>query len=208
MTAAPESRRARQRRELVEEIKAVARGQLETGGRAGVSWRAIAREVGLNPASLYTYFASLDDLFTALLLDSYASLAEATEAAATASRTSAGIARVLDIAAGYRRWAVDHPAQYNLLFTDQIPGYAAPRGGPTVDAQVAVFRPFVAELEHLRGRGPDDGLDPRDEPLAIGVFGLLHGLVSLEINHHLDWIQSDHESLLRDRLSALVEPER
>ena len=72
-----ESRRDRQRRELTAEIITIARRQLAEGGRAGVSWRAIAREVGMNPASLYTYFANLDDLFTAMIIESYGGLAAA-----------------------------------------------------------------------------------------------------------------------------------
>ena len=72
-----ESRRDRQRRELVAEIVEIARAQLASGGRAAVSWRGIAREVGMNPASLYTYFDGLDDLFTAVILDSYGGLAAA-----------------------------------------------------------------------------------------------------------------------------------
>ncbi|MEM9513522.1 MAG: TetR/AcrR family transcriptional regulator [Actinomycetota bacterium] len=192
-----ESRRARQRRELVAEIKSIARRQLEAGGRAGVSWRAIAREVGLNPASLYTYFPSLDDLFTALLLDSYGDLAAATEHAATRSDAASPTARTIDIALAYRAWARAHPAQYNLLFTDQIPGYAAPPGGPTVAAQTAVFEPMLAEFRRLHGGDPS-------EAFSVAVFATLHGLVSLEINHHLDWIDGDHESLLRERFERLL----
>ncbi len=162
-----------------------------------MSWRAIAREVGLNPASLYTYFPSLDDLFTALLLDSYGDLAAATERAATTSPGVSPTERTIDIALAYRAWARAHPAQYNLLFTDQIPGYAAPPGGPTVAAQTAVFEPLVAEFRRLHGADPS-------EAFMVAVFATLHGLVSLEINHHLDWIDSDHELLMRERIELLL----
>jgi AcrR family transcriptional regulator len=203
---APESRRERQRRELVEEIKAVARHQLESGGRAGVSWRGIAREVGLNPASLYTYFDGLDELFTALLLDSYASLAATTRSAATEALRRRPRNRVLHVCAAYRRWALAHRAQYNLLFTDQIPGYAAPPGGPTVDAQIEVFTPIIEALRTVDddlGIGPD--VSAAGETALVGLFGLLHGLVSLEVNHHLDWVRTDGEQVLLDRLSAALD---
>jgi AcrR family transcriptional regulator len=45
-----ETRRERHRRELVDEIRDEARRQLEAGGAASVSWRAIARCVGMRPA--------------------------------------------------------------------------------------------------------------------------------------------------------------
>ena len=35
------------------------------------------------------------------------------------------------------------PAYDSIVFTDVLPGYAAPPGGPTVDAQVAVMGPLI-----------------------------------------------------------------
>jgi AcrR family transcriptional regulator len=192
---------------LVEEIKSIARRQLESGGRAGVSWRGIAREVGMDPASLYTYFESLDDLFTALLLDSYRSLADHVAAAESSSRKRTPRARLLELAAAYRTWALDHPSQYNLLFTDQIPGYAAPPDGPTVAAQVLVFDPFRRALDAELGTtfSASPTLTAAQERDLIGLFGLLHGLVALEVNHHLDWTISARDRLLVGQLDRLLD---
>lgn len=203
----PARRRARQRAELVEEMKAVARRQLAEGGRAGVSWRGIAREVGLDPASLYTYFDNLDDLFTALLLDSYGALAASVEATEAAGRRRAPRRRLLDLVRTYRDWALAHPSQYNLLFTDQIPGYAAPPDGPTVDAQVRVFDPFRRALDDELGTSfaASTALSVTQERQLLGLFGLLHGLVALEVNHHLDWTRTSREALLLDQVGRLVD---
>lgn len=200
-------RRTRQRAELVEEIKSIARRQLESGGRAGVSWRGIAREVGMDPASLYTYFDSLDDLFTALLLDSYRSLADFVATAEASSRKRTPRGRLLELAAAYRTWALEHPSQYNLLFTDQIPGYAAPPEGPTVAAQVLVFDPFRRALDAELGTtfSTSSTLTAAQERDLIGLFGLLHGLVALEVNHHLDWTTSSRDRLLVEQLERLVD---
>jgi AcrR family transcriptional regulator len=200
-------RRARQRDDLIGEVKSIARGQLESGGRAGVSWRAIAREVGLDPASLYTYFDNLDDLFTALLLDSYDALAAAVEAAEAASRRRSARARLHDLAQAYRTWALAHRSQYNLLFTDQIPGYAAPPGGPTVAAQIRVFEPFRRALDDELGTSyaTSATLSAAQERDLLGFFGLLHGLVTLEVNHHLDWTVSPRDRLLATQLDRLLD---
>src|SRR4051812_42732726 len=137
----PEGRRARQRRELLDEIEAEARRLLEQGGAASVSIRAIARGVGLGPASLYTYVDSLDDVFTTLLLSSYRRLAAATAAGVAAFAKSPPADRGFAGILAHRRWALDHRNEFNLLFSDQLPGYAAPPGGPTVAAQIEVFTP-------------------------------------------------------------------
>ena len=68
--------RARVRAEMTAEIKAVARRHLETDG-ANLSLRAVARDMGMVSSALYRYFASRDDLLTALILDAYNALGEA-----------------------------------------------------------------------------------------------------------------------------------
>src|SRR5215475_10039277 len=72
--------RARVRAEMIGEIKAVARRHLATDG-ANLSLRAVARDMGMVSSALYRYFASRDDLLTALIIDAYNSVADEIEAA-------------------------------------------------------------------------------------------------------------------------------
>jgi AcrR family transcriptional regulator len=203
---ATEGRRARQRRQLLGDIEAEARRLLEDGGAANVSMRAIARAVGMGPASLYTYFDSLDDVFTMLLLASYKRLAEATAAAVAAFADDPPADRVLVSILAHRHWALGHRNEFNLIFTDQLPGYAAPPGGPTVDAQFEVFQPMLDALDELAPADPD--LTP-DEMAAI-VWTAFHGAVILEVNHHLDWLGDTaalHEKIARRALTSIGVPE-
>src|SRR5260370_13795106 len=91
--------RARVRAEMTDEIKAAARRHLETDG-ANLSLRAVARDMGMVSSALYRYFASRDELLTALILDAYNALGAAVEAADAAvthpgdlRRASAGAGR-------------------------------------------------------------------------------------------------------------------
>lgn len=155
----------------------------------------------MSPASLYTYFDGLDALFTELILRSYGALSAATEAAAEAFADAPVGDQILVGPLAYRHWALTHRAEFNLIFTDQLPGYEAEPGGATVDAQMAIFRPMT---EAVSGALADrDG--PQDEALkqSIGLWGLFHGLVSLEVNHHLDWL--DAEGIYEDRLRWALE---
>ena len=202
--ATTETRRQRQRRELTAEIVAVARRQLDEGGRAAVSWRGIAREVGMNPASLYTYFASLDELFTALILESYASLAAAVRPSAD-EPAGAGLEAYCR---AYLRWALANPSQFNLIWTDQLPGYEAPPGGPTVDAETEVIAPLVEVIGAALGEEASVALlatveaDVLDRYLSI--WGTLHGLVTLLVNHHLPFVD-DPEHLVVGQVVRAVE---
>lgn len=208
-TAPPEGRRAQQRRRLLADVEAAARRLLDEGGAANVSMRAIAREVGVGPASLYTYFDGLDDVLTMLLLASYGRLAEATAGAAATFADAPPADRVLAVTLAYRRWGLDHPNELNLVFTDQLPGYAAPEGGPTIDAQVEVFRPVTEAVAELVASGE---LAPADDTDAVrvGVWAAFHGFVMLEANHHLVWIDDPaaaYEQAVRRALAAAGLPD-
>lgn len=203
----PSARRERLRRELVEDVIETAREHLAEGGPTSVSWRGIAREVGINPASLYTYFDSLDDLFTAVITDSFGRLARAIGNAADAALELDPVERVLVCAHAYRTWAIEHPAEFNLIFTDRIPGYAAPPDGPTVEVQREIFGPFVAALDardgQIDGEIPAgfDRLALDDERVAL--WATMHGFVMLEINNHLPFVE-DRVRVFDDALRRLV----
>ena len=65
-------------------IKATARRQMAAHGTAGLSLRAIARELDITAPAIYNYFPRLDDLITALIVDAFNALADAMEAAEAA----------------------------------------------------------------------------------------------------------------------------
>jgi AcrR family transcriptional regulator len=118
--------RARVRAEMIDEIKEAARRQLATEG-ANLSLRAIARELGVVSSALYRYFASRDDLLTALIIDAYNALGEAGERADAAVTERLDLSgRWLAIAHAWRDWALAHPAEYALIHGSPVPGYAAP----------------------------------------------------------------------------------
>lgn len=118
--------RARVRAEMIDEIKEAARRQLATEG-ANLSLRAIARELGVVSSALYRYFASRDELLTALIIDAYNAIGEAGERADAAVTERLDLSgRWLAIAHAWRDWALAHPAEYALIHGSPVPGYAAP----------------------------------------------------------------------------------
>jgi AcrR family transcriptional regulator len=151
--------RARVRAELTDEIKAVARRHLATDG-ANLSLRAVARDMGMVSSALYRYFASRDELLTALIVDAYNALGEAAEAADAAVADRRDVTgRWLAVAHAVRRWALTHPHEYALLYGSPVPGYAAPQD--TVDPAA---RPTVV-LGKILADGTAAGLpEPADDP--------------------------------------------
>jgi AcrR family transcriptional regulator len=119
--------RARVRAEMLQEIKTIARRHLETDG-ANLSLRAVARDMGMVSSALYRYYASRDDLLTALIIDAYNEVGAAAEAADAGVEVRTDLrGRFLAIGAGVRRWALAKPAEYALIYGSPVPGYQAPQ---------------------------------------------------------------------------------
>ena len=153
---------------------------------------AIARSVGLSAPSLYSYFPSVADLFTTLIVQSYESLANAVSTAFEEARSTSVEERLRIGPRAYRRWALDNRQAFNLVFFDQITGYEAPADGPTVAAQIAALSPIANEFTLAAGLEPGALLSPGEHLNAfLSWWGAYHGIVALEANHHLDWVDSE-----------------
>ncbi|QWF79967.1 TetR/AcrR family transcriptional regulator [Amycolatopsis sp. CA-230715] len=141
----PASRTARERAraELTEEIKSAARRQLGEAGADGLSLRAVARELGMVSSALYRYFASRDQLLTALIIDAYDAIGATAEDADAPDGEPR--ARWVAIWHATRAWALAHPHEYALIYGSPIPGYQAPQDTVASAARVAVALLRVVE---------------------------------------------------------------
>ncbi|OBG19786.1 TetR family transcriptional regulator [Mycobacterium sp. 852002-51057_SCH5723018] len=118
-------KREESRAQIEARIVELGRRQLVDRGAAGLSVRAIARDLGMVSSAVYRYVSSRDELLTLLLVDAYSELADAVERA----RETVGDLwsdDVIAIARATRRWAVAHPARWALLYGSPVPGYTAP----------------------------------------------------------------------------------
>src|SRR5215471_9200480 len=118
--------RERVRAELIREITEIARRQLATDGAAGLSLRAVAREMGMVSSAIYRYFPSRDDLLTTLIIDGYNAVGAAVEKADAARPAGDYSDRWLAGCRAVREWALAHPHEYALVYGSPVPGYQAP----------------------------------------------------------------------------------
>jgi AcrR family transcriptional regulator len=212
------SRRERLRDATVAEIKQVARRQMAEQGTAAISLRAIAREMGMTAPAIYRYFAGRDDLITALILDAYNAQADAVEHA-VASRPAGDVREQFRAAIlRYRSWAVEYPVEYQLILGNPIPGYSAP-AEVTMPAARRTMRIF-AELGARASGGDAQAQSPARgevaEPRALysllAAWAQLHGMIVLELFHHLQPIIGDVEPFFRVEVESLLDrlglPER
>ncbi|MGH3561329.1 MAG: TetR/AcrR family transcriptional regulator, partial [Mycobacterium sp.] len=113
------------RERIKAQIIELGRRHLVDHGAAGLSLRAIARDLGMVSSAVYRYVSSRDELLTLLLVDAYTDLADAVDRARSAVSDS-WHDDVFAIAQAARQWAVAHPASWALLYGSPVPGYHAP----------------------------------------------------------------------------------
>ncbi|MBM3162690.1 MAG: TetR/AcrR family transcriptional regulator [Chlorobi bacterium] len=216
----------RQFANLPELIKDAAWRQITQSGASSLSLRGIARDLGITAPAIYNYFPDRDALVTSLIADAYASFGDCQLAARDAF---AGQGKELDrlraTGLAYRRWALDHPHRYLLIFGNPVPGYEPPMEEllPVMMRSLGALVGTIAELHALgrleTGRLPLPLIDTdhrffsllenADEgmlavyAISIAVWCRVHGLVSLEITGQLPLFGEDGAALYRFELDAI-----
>ena len=219
----PTTARERARVALTTEITELARVQLATVGAAGLSLRAIARELGMASSALYRYFPSRDDLLTRLIIEGYDALGAAAEGADDPAAAPAD--RWLQVCRSVRAWARAHPAEYALLYGSPVPGYQAPRdtvpaatrvgavlGRVLGDAARAGLLPgagspttgtITPEVARVLG-GEHPALDDRVRARGLLAWSALFGVISFELFGHFTGSVADADTFFDDAVRDLA----
>lgn len=209
-------------------IKDTARQLMAEKGTAGLSLRAIARELDLTAPALYHYFASLDDLITALIVDAFTSQAEYTrQASVTAAARGHSPCEQLFVAVlAYRQWALDHSTDFQLVYGNPIPGYVAPVAVTTPAAQksgelfmallLAAVRAGEMTIPDAYRQVPPTvlahyqtkfGLDQEAAQLfhvMNMVWSMIHGMLALEIYNHAAPVVGDTNAFFEQAMRQFL----
>jgi AcrR family transcriptional regulator len=162
--------RERVRAELIREMTEIARRQLATEGAAGLSLRAVAREMGMVSSAIYRYFPSRDDLLTALIIDGYNAIGEAVERADAKAGNDDYAGRWLAVCGAVRAWALAHPHEYALLYGTPVPGYEAPQDTvPAALRDTIVLARIVAEAHAAGALDPAGPCPPAPPSIAADM---------------------------------------
>lgn len=166
--------RARNRAAIEAEILRVGREHLALHGAAGLSLRAVARDLGMVSSAVYRYVESRDELLTRLIISGYDSLGDHVDSALAAlPRRATAERRFRTIASATRGWAQANPEEYALLYGSPVPGYHAPAERTTAPG-TRVQRHLLGLLADLTDPAKESARDRRaigtsDDPLLIGV---------------------------------------
>jgi len=213
------------------ELTGAARALLLEGGIEAVTVRSIAAKLGMTAPAIYRYFDSREELLNALVDDLYDELADYLYASLERRRREPLAARFVGASRAYRQWALDHPAEFGLLFGAPIPGvgHSPPAGSDAEGLRGHRFgqlwlelfvelsqtsavplvwrRPIPTSLRQQVERYLAALGDPVDVDTALmylSCWERLYGSVCTEVFGHLSFALSDAEELFEDHLADVA----
>lgn len=165
-----------------------------TDGRAGLTLRGLAAEVGTSTMAVYTHFGSMDQLRREVRREGFARL-RARLAAVQESEDP--VADLTLLGAGYYLSATASPNLYRAMFLD------GPVDEQDFETGLDTFTYLIRGLARCieSGRFPALGSSPDPESLAFELWALTHGVVSLQLaqlltaQQALEYLQSGSRSL-------------
>jgi len=170
--------------EVAQTLLKAASDVLAAEGATALTVRRIATEAGVSTMNVYSRFGGKDGIVEHLYVEGFSRLRDATE---SVPYTDDPIADLGGCGAAYRRFALENPTYYSVMFDRAVPS----------------FEPSPAAVLHASGtlqlladrleRAMDAGVMPWADPLhtAAAVWAGCHGVVSLERKDvgppRLDW---------------------
>lgn len=217
--------RERARAEFTADLLTAARARLAVEGWAGLSLRAVARDLGVASSAVYRYVDSRDALLTLLIIEAYDAVGQVAEDAAAVARAAGADAGAtwLAVCRAVRGWALANRSSFELVYGTPVPGYRAPED--TIPAALRIWGVIIGVLlaahasGELRPAGPDfdpagrvteevydvaalprsGGEVPPDLARAavrsITLFTSLVGAISAELFGHLHRVGEDYGAL-------------
>jgi AcrR family transcriptional regulator len=175
----PPARRARTKSADVErELLAAAEAVLVREGPGGLTVRAVAAEAGIAPMGVYNRLGGKDGLVAALLIRGFDRLRVAVDTARDAPPDQGMYARLINCGLGYRRFALDNPHFYAIMFEDAV-GHGPDMNDEVGEHAAATFYALVRSVEMAAAAGVIAAPDPVEA--AMQIWSAVHGSVTLEL---------------------------
>jgi AcrR family transcriptional regulator len=153
---------------------------LNAGGVDALTLRATARAAGVSQAAPYRHFADKDELLAAVAEEGFRAMGAAVTAA-LATVEANHVARFRAQGMTYIRFAVEHPAQFRLMFGRELADHS--KHGGLKAAASETFARLIGAVQ----KGQELGIvrSGNFEDQAMAAWSMVHGLSSLLVDGQL-----------------------
>lgn len=172
-------RRKQAREDIIEDILDIARDMMKRDGVGALSFNGIARELGIKPPSLYTYFDSKNAIYDALFKRGFIMFREEIKLneGKTFEQRLASVFRL------YITFAYENPDLFQIMFQRPIPDFVPSEESMAVSSKsLADAQNEIRDLFRVEGIHP---AIPAEQALDL-IIAMMHGLASLQMANHPD----------------------
>ncbi len=151
---------------------------LSEEGASGLSLRKVARKAGVSHAAPYAHFADKQNLIAAIASDGHQKLNERLQTVMT-HYPDDPLQQLISAAWAYVQFGLDAPAHYKITFSGVIQDeHSHPEFMHFSQGNLQILKGIV---DRCREAGILYFTDTDAEMQVVGLWGLIHGLVSLMI---------------------------
>lgn len=147
---------------------------LAAEGPGALTVRRIANAAGVSTMNVYSRFGGKDGVVEHLFVEGFTRLGDVMR---SVTATDDPLADMLSCGLSYRKFAIEHPTLYSVMFDRVVPDYR-----PTIEAELiagATLELLADRIERAMNAG---ALRPADRMhTAALVWATCHGVVSLEL---------------------------
>ncbi len=168
------------------------------GGVSSVTMRAIGERVGVSRAAPYRHFPDKEALLAAVAASGFDELNRRLEAIDDPT-DGAALDQFCEMGRMYVRFALDHPAQYRLMYGEQsVARDQVPELGQAAND---LFAHLVALIESQQAAGRIVTANPQQQ--AYVAWSAVHGLASLLIDGQIR-AETDVDALIEGVIATVL----
>lgn len=169
-------RRARYHEAVVEDILAIAREMMKTDGVAALSFNAIARRLGMQPPSLYTYFESKEAIYDELFRRGFIEFGQQMQARPDTEGTIAENLHSAILA--YMHFGLENRDLFELMFQRPTPGFVPSE--KSMEVSLGRLAEARGELSAALARAGADLPVTIDEASDL-LIAMMYGITALHL---------------------------
>lgn len=196
-----QERKERERAELKELILLKAKDILIHEGQEKLSIRRLAQAVEYSPATIYLYFADKDEIMHELMEMGFSLMNKAMDDAFSEPDP---VLRIRKIGHAYVHFGLQNKDWYDLMFVSEQPMNHIDKCKSEWGHGIGLFEYLSAtckEAISIYSFNPE--IDPRI--LALNLWSIVHGLVTLAQSQRLDIVEKDRtEELIESTLNMTI----
>ncbi|QUR69867.1 TetR/AcrR family transcriptional regulator [Mycobacterium spongiae] len=192
MATMPQGRTPQDQPSVRDDLLHAAISLLDDHGPDALQARKVAAEAGTSTMAVYTHFAGMRELITEVVAEGFRQF----DAALTVPQTADPVADFLSAGVAYRRYAIERPHMYRLMFgSAPAQGISAPVPDVLALTLSEIYQSFPAFGHVVRGMHrsmlvgrislgpkPDDAaVESAAVAAAAQFWALMHGFVMLEL---------------------------